>query len=84
MKKLLLIVLLVLACFLGVILYWKFVAFQIEKASEQKNEEQEKVIHSGNGFGGETGFQVVDSGYSAEKYYWVDNERLIFSRMIIK
>jgi hypothetical protein len=76
------IVLLLLPLFVvfGLFIYGSYFNPDFEQTMKDMTAFLEKTGASGNGFGGEDGFVILDSGRSASKiFFWIDNENLIFS-----
>lgn len=62
----------------AVFLYAKFVNPGAEKTMEEMTEFLEQRKLPDNGFGGEHGLKITDSGYSSERFFWMDSSHLIF------
>ena len=76
------IVLLLLPLFVvfGLFIYAQYINPDAEDTMKEMTEIMEKSARPGNGFGGEEGFFVLDSGqHASRKFFWIDNNNLVFS-----
>ena len=55
-------------------------SWYLEHQQESVRAAQDEISMSGNGFGGEAGMAVVDSGYYTEQFYWLDDDHLVFNK----
>jgi hypothetical protein len=75
------IVLLLLPLFVvfGLFIYGNYFNPDFEQTMKDMTEFLEMTGASGNGFGGEEGFKVLDSKFKSSKsYFWLDNKNLAF------
>jgi hypothetical protein len=84
MKKILIVIAVLLMlpvmAYIGLYAYGTFIVSSMEAKQDAINKEQEKTAKAGNGFGGEAGFVIEDSGYYSDKYFWIDNDHLVFMK----
>lgn len=79
-KTAIVLLLLPLIVVFGLFIYAQYINPDAEDTMKEMSEFLEKSKLPGNGFGGEEGMKVIDSGYRSEKYFWLDNERLVFQK----
>lgn len=72
------ILLLPVVFFCGLYIYGTYMTARIESRQDALDERQEVLSTSGNGLGGEPGMKVIASEHSPDRYFWMDNEHLIF------
>lgn len=77
-KTVIVLLLLPLILVYGIFLYVKFVNPGAEQTMKETTEFLEQKRSAGNGFGGEPGLQILDSGYRSERFFWMDSDHLIF------
>jgi hypothetical protein len=78
LKGVLVLLLLPVLAFSGVYLYGKVMVWYLLARQKISQQVEDIAVHTGNGFGGEVGFEVVDSGYRSEHFFWIDSEHLVF------
>jgi hypothetical protein len=62
----------------GLFIYGSYFNPDFEQTMKDMTAFLEKTESIGNGFGGETGMNVIDSGYRSKRYFWIDDETLAF------
>ena len=74
------IVLLLLPLFVvfGLFIYMQYINPDSEAKMKEMTEFLEKSAGPGNGFGGEEGFGVLDSKLRSSKFFWIDEENVLF------
>tara|TARA_R110001592_G_scaffold357416_1_gene660686 strand:+ start:275277 stop:276518 length:1242 start_codon:yes stop_codon:yes gene_type:complete len=77
-KTVIVLLLLPLILVYGIFLYVKFINPGAEQTMKETTEILEQKRSAGNGFGGEPGLQILDSGYRSERFFWMDSDHLIF------
>ena len=83
LKIVLIILLLPVVALVGLYIYGNVMIYFMEKEQETVRVQQDELYSAGNGFGGDEGMVVVDSGYFSEKFSWLDNDHLIINTVWI-
>lgn len=82
LKALLLVVVIVLLLpftfILSLHLYGKYLVHTAEERQAAVSEQMRQAATAGNGFGGDIGIDVSDSGYRSELFFWIDDTSLVF------
>jgi len=78
MKAVIILLLLPLMIVYGLFIYGKYMTYAAQQRLDLVDEQQAVATSSGNGFGGDPGMHVIDSRYRSEKYFWIDNDHLVF------
>ena len=68
----------------GLLVYALLNVAEVQQRSADIASEQARLAKAGNGFGGEVGMDVVDSGYLSDKFFWLDNDHLLFKALTTK
>jgi hypothetical protein len=80
LRTVLVLLLLPVLAFSGVYLYGKLMVWYLLARQEATELSEDIASRAGNGFGGEVGMEVVDSGYWSDKFYWIDDDHLVFNK----
>lgn len=68
----------------GMYIYGKYLTVAIENKQAAFSAQQERAATSGNGFGGDVGMDVIDSGFRVDtrmynkQFFWIDHHVLLF------
>jgi hypothetical protein len=78
LRTVLVLLLLPVLAFSGVYLYGKVMVWYLLARQEATERSEDIASRAGNGFGGEVGMEVVDSGYWSKNFFWIDSGHLAF------
>ncbi|MCB1695082.1 MAG: hypothetical protein H6987_11960 [Pseudomonadales bacterium] len=79
LKVVIVILLLPLFIVYGIFLYAMYLQHSAEIYKQNLDKSLAELSSTGNGFGGEAGFSIQDSGYRARRiFFWIDNQNIVF------
>ncbi len=67
-----------LIVFCGLLAYGKYMTHVAQERQDAIDVQQEHAMKTGNGFGGDPGMEILDSGYRSETFFWIDDDSLVF------
>jgi hypothetical protein len=74
-----LLILLPIAIFSGLYLFGAYLFYDADVKLREIGQRQEQLATGGNGYGGEPGLKILDSGYRAPNtFFWIDEDNLVF------
>lgn len=77
-KATIVILLLPLFVVFAIFLYGTLVNPEAQRTMEKMTDFLEDRKAGGNGFGGDRGFPIRDTGYNTERFYWMDDDHIVF------
>jgi hypothetical protein len=72
-----------LIVFCGLFTYGKYMTHVAQERLDAIDVQQERAMKTGNGFGGDPGMEILDSGYRSEKFFWIDDDNLVFETQLM-
>lgn len=75
-----LVLLLPVIAYLALFVYGTYLIESVKMQQRAVDRKMESLKENDNGFGGESGLKVLDSGYYTSSHYWLDQSHVIFVR----